>query len=244
VSFKFTSTKINQLRAMAKAHGRNVTDQVDFLIDHAARDLGWKLYGLQPAPIRLAKIEAAASQLLDNQALIMEALAAERDTPLGLTTKLRGAAVRTREVAELWHRAQTELANSSTTAAMPAASGAAENAAADPEHAAPDPEPIPAVRGWELIYTFTPRGFGVVGKPGDVAGPLRPGFFHILADPDENVVVVLPDGTIRKTGLSVDQWLQVFDEVMEAGKSGRHKAASLSAMTGNAASVTGSRRAV
>jgi hypothetical protein len=53
---------------MAKAHGRNVTDQIDFLTDHAARDLGWKLYDLQPAPIqdlydRLAKIEAELAEL-------------------------------------------------------------------------------------------------------------------------------------------------------------------------------------
>jgi hypothetical protein len=93
------------------------------------------------------------------------------------------------------------------------------------EPPAPDPEPIPATGVFELMWSYAPNGFAVLGKPGQVTGPLRPGFHHIGVDADENVIVVMPDGTVRKTGRSLDQMLEVFGEAVE--KSGRHKAGSL-----------------
>src|SRR5439155_18984636 len=68
VSLRLSPTTARGLQAMAKDQGRTVTGQTEFLLEHAARELGWKLYDLSPAPIedlydRLARLEAELDRL-------------------------------------------------------------------------------------------------------------------------------------------------------------------------------------
>jgi hypothetical protein len=50
-NYRFTPAMLRGVAAMAKEQGRTETGQLEFLVEHAAREMGWKLYDLSPAPI-------------------------------------------------------------------------------------------------------------------------------------------------------------------------------------------------
>jgi hypothetical protein len=67
-SHRFTPAMDRGLAEMAKAQGRTFSGQLDFLVEHAAREMGWKLYDLAPAPIedlhdRLVALELELGRL-------------------------------------------------------------------------------------------------------------------------------------------------------------------------------------
>jgi hypothetical protein len=68
VSVRMPPAMHSGLAAMAKHHGRDVSGQLKFLLEHAAREMGWKLYDLAPAPIedlhdRLVALELELGRL-------------------------------------------------------------------------------------------------------------------------------------------------------------------------------------
>jgi hypothetical protein len=74
-SLRLPPTMWREVEAMAKAQGRTLTGQFQFLVEHAARELGSKLYDMEPAPIqdlydRLGKIEGELAQLRSDTTLV------------------------------------------------------------------------------------------------------------------------------------------------------------------------------
>jgi hypothetical protein len=67
-SMRFAPTLESGLEALARREGRTFTAQVEFLVEHALRELGSKIYDLRPAPIedlydRLANLENELARL-------------------------------------------------------------------------------------------------------------------------------------------------------------------------------------